>query len=154
MFPPAPARFSTMMLCPMFSESFLTMMRAVMSAPPPGAKPTTMLTGRLGKTPCASPNAGQANARTATRILGMISSWTRQKTVVCPRLLLDRDPRFLDHPAPGGVLSRHVLRELLGGRRRRFFALLEDRGVGVGIAQRFHHFAIQPGDDILRHLRG
>src|SRR5256885_4327208 len=68
--------------------------------------------------------------------------------------LLDRDPRFLDHLAPGGVLARHVLRELLGGRGRRFFALLEDRGVGVGIAQGFHYFAIQPEDDVLRQLYG
>jgi len=36
-----------------------------------------------------------------------------------------------------------VLREFLGGRRRRFFALLENRIVGFGITQRFHYFAIQ-----------
>src|SRR5947209_2269918 len=103
-----------MMLCPMFSESFLAMMRAAMSAPPPGAKPSSMLTGRLGKAPCASANAGQANATTATRILGMISPWIAGKPWF--PLLLDRDSRFPDHFAPCGVLARHVLRELLGGR--------------------------------------
>src|SRR5438552_17336110 len=112
-----------MMLCPMFSESLLTMMRPAMSAPPTGAKPITMLTGRLGKAPCAIPNAGQANATTATRILGMISSWIRRKTVV--PLLLDGDPGFLVHATSCGVVARHVLRDFLRGGRSRFHAMLE-----------------------------
>src|SRR5215472_10165439 len=49
MLPPAPALFSTTTACPMFSPSFRAMSRAAVSAPPPGAKPTVSVTGRLGK---------------------------------------------------------------------------------------------------------
>src|SRR6266540_2540374 len=48
MAPPAPARFSTTMLWPRYSASLLCMTRATVSVPPPGAKPTTMVTGRVG----------------------------------------------------------------------------------------------------------
>jgi len=45
---PAPARFSTTMVWPRYSPSFLCMTRATVSVPPPGAKPTTTVTGRFG----------------------------------------------------------------------------------------------------------
>jgi len=46
--PPAPARFSTMMVWPRYSPSFLCMTRATVSVPPLAAKPTTRVIGRLG----------------------------------------------------------------------------------------------------------
>src|SRR2546421_11525851 len=52
MLPPAPARFSTTTCWPMFSLIVLATMRATVSVPPPGSKPTTIVTGLLGK-PCA-----------------------------------------------------------------------------------------------------
>src|SRR6266480_492567 len=58
MLPPAPARFSTTTCWPMFSLIVLATMRATVSVPPPGSKPTTIVTGLLGK-PCA--NAVAAN---------------------------------------------------------------------------------------------
>jgi hypothetical protein len=39
MLPPAPALFSTITGCPIFSESFFAMMRAAVSVPPPAANP-------------------------------------------------------------------------------------------------------------------
>src|SRR2546426_1720624 len=53
MLPPAPARFSTTICWPMFSLIVLATMRATVSVPPPGSKPTTIVTGLLGKLPCA-----------------------------------------------------------------------------------------------------
>src|SRR5437879_11399976 len=53
MLPPAPARFSTTTCCPRFSPIVLATMRATVSVPPPGSKPTTIVTGLLGKLPCA-----------------------------------------------------------------------------------------------------
>src|SRR6266850_6212686 len=58
MLPPAPARFSTTTCCPRFSPIVLATIRATVSVPPPGSKPTTIVTGLLGK-PCA--NAVAAN---------------------------------------------------------------------------------------------
>jgi hypothetical protein len=45
---PAPGRFSMMNCCPSRSDSHCPIRRAMMSAPPPGAKPTMMRTGRDG----------------------------------------------------------------------------------------------------------
>src|SRR6266403_383966 len=53
MLPPAPARFSTSTCWPRFSPSVLATIRATVSVPPPGSKPTTIVTGLLGKLPCA-----------------------------------------------------------------------------------------------------
>src|SRR5438046_10047047 len=53
MLPPAPARFSTTTCCPRFSPIVLATIRATVSVPPPGSKPTTIVTGLLGKLPCA-----------------------------------------------------------------------------------------------------
>ena len=54
MLPPAPALFSTVTATPKFSPSFLAMMRAPVSAAPPGTKPTTMLMVFLGGKSCAT----------------------------------------------------------------------------------------------------
>src|SRR5712691_3925050 len=53
MLPPAPARFSSSTCCPSFSPIVLATIRATVSVPPPGSKPTTIVTGLLGKLPCA-----------------------------------------------------------------------------------------------------
>src|SRR5436309_13561587 len=53
MLPPAPARFSTTTCWPRFSPIVLATIRATVSVPPPGSKPTTIVTGLLGKLPCA-----------------------------------------------------------------------------------------------------
>src|SRR6266704_2661588 len=57
----------------MASPTFFARMRATVSVPPPGAKPTTMLTGRLGYAPCPSAPPAQASAMTATRLLIIVS---------------------------------------------------------------------------------
>src|SRR5262245_53926641 len=64
MFPPAPERFSTTTCWPSSSESAGAMMRAVVSVPPPGSKPTTVVTGLLGKL-CANALTEKASAATA-----------------------------------------------------------------------------------------
>src|SRR3954470_12713853 len=64
MSPPAPARFSTTTCCPRSSPSAGAMMRAVVSVPPPGSKPTTVVMGLAGY-PCANAPAAKASAATA-----------------------------------------------------------------------------------------
>src|SRR5438105_8568699 len=66
MSPPAPARFSTTTCWPRSSPSAGAMMRAVVSVPPPGSKPTTVVMGLLGN-PCANAPAAKASAATAAR---------------------------------------------------------------------------------------
>src|SRR5712691_10746408 len=65
MLPPAPARFSTSTCCPRFSPSVLATIRATVSVPPPGSKPTTIVSGLLGKLACANALAGRAKAKKA-----------------------------------------------------------------------------------------
>ena len=48
MLPEAPSLFSTTTGWPQRSVSFCAISRAMMSVPPPGAKPTTILTGFVG----------------------------------------------------------------------------------------------------------
>src|SRR5205085_3675286 len=55
MLPPAPARFSTTTCWPRRSASAGATMRAVVSVPPPGSKPTTMVIGFAGKFCAAAP---------------------------------------------------------------------------------------------------
>src|ERR1044071_10195728 len=64
MLPPAPARFSTTTCWPRRSPIGFCRMRAVVSVPPPGSKPTTTVTGLLGYAPCAS--APHANGMAST----------------------------------------------------------------------------------------
>src|SRR4051812_28945364 len=70
MSPPAPARFSTTTCWPRSSPSAGAMMRAVVSVPPPGSKPTTVVMGLLGN-PCANAQAdavvNMPSAATAAR---------------------------------------------------------------------------------------
>src|SRR5712692_7412416 len=65
MLPPAPARFSTTTCCPRFSPIVLATIRATVSVPPPGSKPTTIVTGLLGKFACANALAAKAKAKKA-----------------------------------------------------------------------------------------
>src|SRR5687768_16673614 len=67
MLPPAPARFSTMTCWPSCSPRGFCRMRAVVSVPPPGSKPTTIVTGLAGK-PCAAAAAAKAMPNTAPRM--------------------------------------------------------------------------------------
>jgi hypothetical protein len=46
--PPAPGRFSVTKDWPRWSVSHCPISRAVMSTPPPAAKPATIFTGRVG----------------------------------------------------------------------------------------------------------
>src|SRR5882724_4054018 len=73
MSPPAPERFSTTTCWPRSSPSAGAMMRAVVSVPPPGSKPTTVVTGFAGKLLCANAPADAApktaSAATAARCL-------------------------------------------------------------------------------------
>lgn len=64
--PPAPPLFSTTTDWPMFSASFLAIRRAAASAAPPGAKPTTSVTGLAGGKSCASAGPAQAMEVRAT----------------------------------------------------------------------------------------
>src|SRR4051812_22406859 len=64
MSPPAPERFSTTTCWPRSSESAGAMMRAVVSVPPPGSKPTTVVTGLAGN-PCAKAQVENTSAATA-----------------------------------------------------------------------------------------
>src|SRR4051812_32751350 len=68
MLPPAPARFSTITCCPMFSARNLATTRATVSVPPPGSKPTTMVTGLEGKF-CPIAKQENENAKAARRNL-------------------------------------------------------------------------------------
>src|SRR6266850_4990555 len=65
MLPPAPARFSTTTCCPRFSPIVLATIRATVSVPPPGSKPTTIVTGLLGKLACANALVARAKAKKA-----------------------------------------------------------------------------------------
>src|SRR5258708_37905585 len=60
MLPPAPAWFSTTPGWPMFSVSFFATIRAAVSVPPPGAKPTVSVTGRDGNPDWANAEAARA----------------------------------------------------------------------------------------------
>src|SRR5262245_30454754 len=74
MVPPAPGRLSMTMPCPRIDVRRCPMRRAITSAGPAGAKPTTILIGRLGNV-CADamPLAAQATATMAQRKVGLAS---------------------------------------------------------------------------------
>src|SRR5882762_5311284 len=137
MLPPAPGRFSTTMLWPTFSESFFTMMRAVMSVPPPGANPTTIVTGRFGNVPCARAPAAQASATPAAEIplMGLPPVLAR---LLKPRVLFSLEQRFsLLHesaPALDVILALEALLHERGARlrveRRARFQQLADGALG------------------------
>src|SRR6516225_7481180 len=78
MVPPAPGRLSMTMLCPRIDVRRCPIRRAITSAGPAGAKPTTILIGRLGNV-CADamPLAAQATASLTLRDGGHSASKTR-----------------------------------------------------------------------------
>src|SRR5439155_23608299 len=61
--PLAPGRFSTTIVCAQIPASFGSMMRASVSAPPPGGNGTTMCTGFDGNPWESAPAAAKSNAR-------------------------------------------------------------------------------------------
>src|ERR1041384_6244913 len=67
MSPPAPARFSTTTCWPICSPSVFATMRAVVSVPPPGSKPTTIVIGLFGKFCAAALAAKPAKASAANQ---------------------------------------------------------------------------------------
>src|SRR5439155_13859416 len=69
MLPPAPARFSTTTCWPRFSPIVLATIRATVSVPPAGSKPTTIVTGLLGKLPCAEAVAANKTPQHAEKNL-------------------------------------------------------------------------------------
>src|SRR3989475_5865878 len=69
MLPPAPARFSTATCCPRFSPIVLATIHATVSVPPPGSKPTTIVTGLLGKLACADTVAANRTPQHAEKNL-------------------------------------------------------------------------------------
>src|SRR3954466_15747236 len=73
MLPPAPARFSTITCWPSCSPSGFCRIRAVVSVPPPGSKPTTTVTGLLGYAPCASaPYANDMLKAAASTLVSLV----------------------------------------------------------------------------------
>src|SRR5467141_2464517 len=143
MLPPAPGRFSTTILWPTYSESFFTMMRAVMSVPPPGANPTTMVTGRFGNGACARAPAAQASATTAAEIPLMVLPPVLAR-LLKPRVLFSLEQRFpLLHesaPALDVILAPEALlherRARLRVERRARFQQLADGALGSSDRER------------------
>src|SRR6476646_11027009 len=129
MSPPAPARFSTTTCCPMLSETLFARMRATVSVPPPGSKPTTMVIGLLGKPCAAAPWAIPASASAPIhRFMSILLVLTAFE---------DRFSLFHEGAAAFGVI---LARE----------ALLHPRGAGGGIVVRLAHLA----NDAFRRAHG
>src|SRR5687767_4623019 len=76
MLPPAPGRLSTVTGWPSASERRLAMMRDVVSVPPPGAKPTSMVIGRVGQD-CASALAEKMQNRIEKMIFMSLRLYAR-----------------------------------------------------------------------------
>src|SRR5919204_699007 len=120
MSPPAPARFSTTTCWPICSPRVLATMRAVVSVPPPGSKPTTIVIGLLGKFCAAAPYAMPSAASAAsTRFISIL---------LVLAALEDRLSLFHEGAAAFGVI---LARE----------ALLHPRGAGGGIVIALGHLA-------------
>src|SRR5581483_6554508 len=130
MSPPAPARFSTITCWPSCSPSVFATMRAVVSVPPPGSKPTTMVMGLFGKFCAAAPCAMQSAASAAsTRFICILLGFSAA--------LEDRLSLFHEGAAAFGVV---LARE----------ALLDPRGAGGGIVIAAAHLA----NDAFRRAHG
>src|SRR5690349_19284297 len=130
MSPPAPERFSTMTCWPIWSPSVFATMRAVVSVPPPGSKPTTMVIGLFGKLCAAAPCAMQSAASAAhTRFICIL--------LVFSAALEDRLSLFHEGAAAFGVV---LARE----------ALLDPRGAGGAIVIGPGHLA----NDAFRRAHG
>jgi hypothetical protein len=74
MVPEAPARFSTMICVFHMSPSFWPITRARMSVPPPGAKPTMMRTGPVGRFCARAMGSAMVAAVPAMKVLRCMSS--------------------------------------------------------------------------------
>src|SRR4029079_6166375 len=72
MLPPAPERFSTTTCWPSSSDKAGAMMRAVVSVPPPGSKPTTVVTGFCGYCACAAAAKPKASTARAAFIANLL----------------------------------------------------------------------------------
>src|SRR5207247_5763757 len=117
MVPPAPARFSTTTCWPRSSASAGAMMRAVVSVPPPGSKPTTVVTGFAGYEPCAA--AAPLAASAAISTMNLIHSPPKLATLENGLSLFHEGPaafavvlavEALLHPGAAGrciVIVRH-----------------------------------------------
>src|ERR1041384_837063 len=101
MVPPAPVLFSTTTCWPSSSPSFGAMIRAVVSVPPPGSKPTIVVMGFTGQV-CASAACESASAHAAKRIFLMARSSIRD------------DAGALHHRRPLRHLVLHELERVLG----------------------------------------
>src|SRR5690348_15231211 len=101
MSPPAPARFSTTTCWWMLSESVFATMRATVSVPPPGSKPTTMVTVLEGK-PCAA--ATPASAMPATSAMNRFINPPRVITTFVLFAFEDRLALLHEGLAPLGVI--------------------------------------------------
>src|SRR4051812_33798027 len=131
MLPPAPARFSTSTCWPTLSARNLATMRATVSVPPPGSKPTTMVIGLDGKLLCAdaTPTTNMARKTTATRC----------SIVIPPRSTPVEHGLALLHE---GLAALLVVLALHAG--------LDQRPAELRIRRGLAHFA----DDALRRLHG
>src|SRR6267378_496245 len=101
MLPPAPARFSTTTCCPRFSPIVLATIRATVSVPPPGSKPTTIDTGRLGNGLCEKTPWERTTASNVNRDL-------------MPWVLVGDHAGALHHGPPFLDLVAHELEAVLG----------------------------------------
>src|SRR5688572_9951378 len=125
MLPPAPARFSTTTDWPRFSVSFFATMRAAVSVPPPGAKPTVRVTGRVGKFCCAEAMPAAASAA-ARQILAMWCMFASSLESVVRYPVSVYVPDAMD-------FSRDFDLLILGGGNAALCAALTARGHGLSV---------------------
>src|SRR3954470_15495947 len=122
MSPPAPARFSTTTCWPICSESVLATMRAVVSVPPPGSKPTTVVTGLAGYWAWAQPMPSASAARMILMVILLVGDDAGA---------LDDRPPFCDFVLD--ELQRLFGRVLHDGRAARFQRVAGLRIAGRGV---------------------
>src|SRR6185369_13581716 len=139
MLPPAPARFSTTTCWPSSSPIGFCRMRAVVSVPPPGSKPTTTVTGLLGYAPCASaPHANGMLRAAASTLVSLVIAKILLLVIPEPLAALEHGlALFHESFPPFGVIG--AVEALLDQR-------VAHRRVVVGL----HHFA----DDALGSAHG
>src|SRR5678816_1990936 len=96
MLPPAPARFSTTTCWPSSSPIGFCRMRAVVSVPPPGSKPTTTVTGLFGYAPCASaPHANGKPRAAASTLVSLVIARSSFSFCLEPLAALEHGLAFL-----------------------------------------------------------
>src|SRR5262249_46072500 len=164
MVPPAPGRLSMTMLCPRIDVRRCPIRRAITSAGPAGAKPTTILTGLLGNV-CADamPLAAQATATMPLRNVGLASMAVAPDFI--PKSTRERPSRSM---RPKGIASRLLIHHAVAQRadagnldlehvaglhpQRRIAAMTDPfrRAGGDHVARRKRREVRAEGDD-LRH---